>query len=238
MIGHRVDCVCLCVCLVGKKLVDVARTNSLRLHGWPLERCQGPEAEVVVWGGMQSVCVLCVCARVCSQAIAIAVCEGGFGELHHSGPALPDDFWSTTQQLLGFCESFSQLFLPLHKLWVTLQGKKIKMTKLISFMFGGKRRSSSSVGLWTYLALQHKLLPAFDTQQDAFLVFNLRLFHRHYLLHRQQVLLWTKSEMSKVEVHPCRTQKTLHQGWADTLLFRAVAKDYFHCWLICTLLSW
>lgn len=43
--------------------------------------------------------------------------------------------------------------------------------------------------LWFYLTLQHELLPAFDTQQDAFLVFNLRLFHSNDLLHRQQVLL-------------------------------------------------
>lgn len=41
----------------------------------------------------------------------------------------------------------------------------------------------------TYLTLQDKLLPSFDAQQDALPVFNLRLLHRHNLLHRQQVLL-------------------------------------------------
>lgn len=40
-----------------------------------------------------------------------------------------------------------------------------------------------------HLALQHELLPSFDAQQDALLVFDLRLLHRHDLLHGQQVLL-------------------------------------------------
>lgn len=77
-------------------------------------------------GKEDAVCAsVCVCVRVCmlwvySQAIAIAVCEGRFGKLHHSGPAFPDDFWGTAQQLLGFSERFSQLFLPLHKLRITL----------------------------------------------------------------------------------------------------------------------
>lgn len=48
----------------------------------------------------RSVCVY-------SQAIAIAVCEGRFRELHHSSTAFPDDFGGTTQQLLGFRECFS-----------------------------------------------------------------------------------------------------------------------------------
>lgn len=51
--------------------------------------------------------------------------------------------------------------------------------------------------LRSYLTLQHKLLPSFDTQQDAFLVFNLRLFHSNNLLHRQQVLLWRKLIINK-----------------------------------------
>lgn len=55
-----------------------------------------------------------------SQAIAIAMCEGRFGELHHSGTSFPDDFWGAAQQFLGFCERLSQLFFPLHKLRVTL----------------------------------------------------------------------------------------------------------------------
>lgn len=52
-------------------------------------------------------------------------------------------------------------------------------------------KSGGEIGatLCFYLTLQHELLPAFDTQQDAFLVFNLRLFHSNDLLHRQQVLL-------------------------------------------------
>lgn len=48
-----------------------------------------------------------------------------------------------------------------------------------------------------YLTLQHALLPSFDAQQDAFLVFNLRLLHGHDLLHRQQVLLWTEMMANK-----------------------------------------
>ena len=76
-----------------------------------------------------SVCVYCGVLRVCtdtcvcvySQAIAIAVCEGRFRELHLHGAAFPDDFGGAAQQLLGFCERLSQLFFPLHKLGVTLQ---------------------------------------------------------------------------------------------------------------------
>lgn len=49
----------------------------------------------------------------------------------------------------------------------------------------------------SYLTLQHKLLPSFDAQQDTFLVFNLRLLHRHDLLHRQQVLLGMKLTRQK-----------------------------------------
>lgn len=68
-------------------------------------------------------CVTCVYWYICvySQAIAIAVCEGRFGELHHSGAAFPDDFGGAAQQLLGFGERLSQLFFPLHELGVTLQ---------------------------------------------------------------------------------------------------------------------
>lgn len=58
-------------------------------------------------------------ALVYSQAIAIAVCEGGLGKLHYSSTAFPDDFRSATQKFLGLRERLSQLFLPLHKLWVT-----------------------------------------------------------------------------------------------------------------------
>lgn len=47
-----------------------------------------------------------------------------------------------------------------------------------------------------YLTLQYKLLRSFDAQQDAFLVFNLCLFHRHNLLHCQQVLLWNTNHQS------------------------------------------
>ena len=42
----------------------------------------------------------------------------------------------------------------------------------------------------SYLTLQDKLLAPFDPEQDAPLVLNLRLLHRQYLLHGQQVLLW------------------------------------------------
>lgn len=62
--------------------------------------------------------------RVYSQAIAIAVREGRFGQPHHSGAAFANDFWGTAQQLLGFCERFSQLFLPLHELRVALQTRR------------------------------------------------------------------------------------------------------------------
>lgn len=45
MIGCRVDCVCTCVCactcLVGKRLVDMVHTHTLRHRGWVVERCQG-----------------------------------------------------------------------------------------------------------------------------------------------------------------------------------------------------
>lgn len=40
-----------------------------------------------------------------------------------------------------------------------------------------------------YLALQDKLFPSFDPQQDALFVLDLRLLHSHDLLHGQQVLL-------------------------------------------------
>lgn len=86
-----------------------------------------PEADEKESSEMQSICVswcvACVLIHmwVYSQAIAIAVCEGRFGELHHSGATFPDDFWGAAQQFLGFCERLSQLFFPLHKLRVTLQ---------------------------------------------------------------------------------------------------------------------
>lgn len=72
------------------------------------------------------VCVLYIYIYMCvySQAVAVAVCEGRFGELHHSGPAFPDDFGGAAQQLLGFCERFGQLFLPLHELRVALRTEK------------------------------------------------------------------------------------------------------------------
>lgn len=82
---------------------------------------------------------VCVCIQICmcdSQAIAIAVCEGRFRELHHSSTAFPDDFGGTTQQLLGFRECFSQLFLPLHKLWVTLKKKKKTTSKRFDLLYG------------------------------------------------------------------------------------------------------
>lgn len=45
MISCRVDCVCVCV--VGKRLVDMVHTHTLRHRGWVVERCQGksPEAD-------------------------------------------------------------------------------------------------------------------------------------------------------------------------------------------------
>lgn len=76
-------------------------------------------------------------ALVYSQAIAIAVCEGGLGKLHYSSTAFPDDFRSATQKFLGLRERLSQLFLPLHKLWVTLRTytqKKKKRHQLVSFI--------------------------------------------------------------------------------------------------------
>lgn len=124
-----------------------------------------------------------------SQAIAVAVCEGRLGELHHSGAAFPDDFGGAAQQLLGFCERLGQLFFPLHKLGVTLQTRNRNFKGSAGVGGGGMLRS--------YLTLQHKLLPSFDTQQDALLVFNLRLFHSNNLLHRQQVLLWKKWIINK-----------------------------------------
>lgn len=67
-----------------------------------------------------------VCVYSCggSQAVAAAVCEGGFGELHHSGPALPDDLGGAAQQLLSLGERLGQLLLPLHELRVALHGRQ------------------------------------------------------------------------------------------------------------------
>lgn len=129
-------------------------------------------------------------ALVYSQAIAIAVCEGGLGKLHYSSTAFPDDFRSATQKFLGLRERLSQLFLPLHKLWVTLRTythKKKKKTSacFIHLLYSTKAYNSQR----TYFTLQHKLFPSFDAQQDTLLVFNLRFFHGYDLLHRQQVLL-------------------------------------------------
>lgn len=59
-------------------------------------------------------------ARVRSQAVAVAVCEGGFGLVHNAGPALPDHLGGAAQQLLGLRERLRQLLLPLHELWVAL----------------------------------------------------------------------------------------------------------------------
>lgn len=55
-----------------------------------------------------------------SQAVAVAVGERRFGQFHHVGSALADDFGSTTQQLLSLSERFCEFLLPLNKLWVTL----------------------------------------------------------------------------------------------------------------------
>lgn len=133
--------------------------------------------------------VPCVYCSICvySQAVAIAVCEGRFGELHHSGAALPDDLGGAAQQLLGFCEGLSQLLLPLHELGVALQTGNTKLSRI-----GCSRGRRGGAVRRSYLTLQHELLPSFDTQQDAFLVFNLGLFHSNNLLHRQQVLLRNK----------------------------------------------
>ena len=92
-----------------------------------------------------SVCVcVCVSISVYSQAIAVAVCEGRFGELHHSGTAFPNDFGSTAQQLLGFCERFSQLFLPLNKLGVALQMEG--NNNGISISTGERKKNTKSWG--------------------------------------------------------------------------------------------
>lgn len=118
-----------------------------------------------------------------SQAVAIAVCEGRLGKLHHSSPAFSNDFGSPTQQFLGFCERFVQLFLPLHKLWIALRIQQ-GMNQLFVLLSSTRAKEEG-----TYLTLHHKLLPSFDAQQDTLLVFHVCFFHGHNLLHRQQVLL-------------------------------------------------
>ncbi len=55
-----------------------------------------------------------------SQAVAVAVRERRFGQFHHIGSPLADDFGGTTQQLLGLCECFGELLLPLYELWIAL----------------------------------------------------------------------------------------------------------------------
>lgn len=74
-----------------------------------------------------------------------------------------------------------------------------------------KRRKSE---VFYYLTLEHKLLPSFDAQQDALLVFNLRLVHRHYLLHSQQVLLQKKGGEHTVNNQPSR-QVQHSRKWRD-----------------------
>lgn len=151
-----------------------------------------------------------MCVRLYSQAIAIAVCEGRFGELHNSSPAFPDDFGGATQQLLGFGKRFGQLFLPLHELWITLQRERENDDQLFYFSLSSRwvRINNKNTGKWYYLALHHKLLSSFDAQQDALLVFDVRFLHRHNLLHRQQVLLWRKWTSQKGEKAKCSKQTT------------------------------
>lgn len=149
---------------------------------------------VFICVSVSGICVfVCECVRSCSQSIAVAVCEGRFGELHHSGAAFSDDFGSATQQLLGFCESLRQLFLPLHELWVALRTRpgqtNARQDKRHVAMFQNRAVKQQQ----PYLALQHKLLPSFDSQQDALFVFDVRLLHGHDLLHGQQILLQTKT---------------------------------------------
>lgn len=111
-------------------------------------------------GGVR--CTVCVCVFLCvwwrvpcvycsicvySQAVAIAVCEGRFGELHHAGAALPDDLGGAAQQLLGFCEGLSQLLLPLHELGVALQTGKTQNFQGSALAGGGvaERRGRAAV---------------------------------------------------------------------------------------------